>query len=132
MAKSKKKMASKKDTTPIDVSWDDQRNICTFNRMFARHNQLTAMIAAKERNMEDINDAADEIYISDTINFVFGEAFVEVDCNEAEELLDKKKEKEQADLDGLKKELDDLENSMKELKAKLYAKFGSQIYLENK
>ena len=125
-------MSSKKDTTPIDVSWDDQRNICTFNRMFARHNQLTAMINAKEKNMEDLNDANDEVYISDTIHFVFGEAFVEVDANEAEELCEQKKQREQADLDALKKEFEDLENSMKELKAKLYAKFGSQIYLENK
>lgn len=124
-------MSSKKDTAPIDVTWDDQRHICTFNRMFARHQQLTAMIKAKQKNLEDITDATDEVYISDTIQFVFGEAFVAVESNEAEELLTAKKEKEEADLDELKKEFDALEESMKQLKAKLYAKFGSQIYLEN-
>ena len=124
-------MASKNDKAPIDVTWDDQRNICTFGRMHRRHQQLQMLIKNKNKNMEDISDAADEIYISDTTRFVFGEAFVCVDTNGAEELLAQRKAFEQSELDKLKKEFTELEEAMKKLKAKLYAKFGSQIYLEN-
>ena len=124
-------MASKKDTQPIDVSWEDQRNICTFSRMHQRFAALQAMIKARQKNMEDISDASDEVFISDSLHFVFGEAFVEIDSSEAEELLTVKKEKEEKELADLHKEFDALEKSMTDLKAQLYAKFGSQIYLEN-
>ena len=124
-------MASQKDKVPIDVTWEDQRSICEFGRKHARHLQLNAMIKAKNKNLEDISDATDEVYISDEIRFVFGESFVTVDANDAEELLNNKKEKEEADLSDLTAEFEALNKSMTELKANLYAKFGSQIYLEN-
>lgn len=124
-------MASKKDKMPIDVTWDDQRNICTFSRQHRRFTQLQSMIAAKKKNLEDLSDATDEVYIADELRFVFGEAFVTVDASGAEELLTARKAREEAELKQLQDELSALEKQMQDRKAQLYAKFGSQIYLEN-
>jgi prefoldin subunit 4 len=124
-------MASKKDTNPIDVQKDDQNNICTFSRQHRRFTQLQKMIVAKKKNIQDISDATDEVFISDEIRFVFGETFVTVDATGAEELLGERAKREKGELADLEAELKQLEEDMKARKAQLYAKFGSQIYLEN-
>jgi prefoldin subunit 4 len=124
-------MASKNDKSPVDVTREDQARICTFGRMHTRHQQLSGMLAAKKKNLADISDASDEVYISDATSFVLGEAFVQVDAAEAEEMLTARKAREAADMARYEAEFTKLEAAMKDLKAKLYAKFGSQIYLES-
>lgn len=126
------KMASKKDVKPIDVTSEDQVNICTFSRQHRRFQQLNREIAAKAKNIQDIKDASDEVYISEEVRFVFGEAFVTVDADGAQELIEARKQREEQELNVLNEELTQLGKDMNDRKAQLYAKFGSQIYLEDK
>jgi prefoldin subunit 4 len=124
-------MASKRDQTAIDVSWDDQRNICTFGRIHTRYTMLLDMIARKKTEVDSLDDACDEVLIADDVKIVFGESFAHVDADEAGTALEAKKLAAQLELKAMEDEKNALDVSMKNLKAELYAKFGSQIYLEN-
>ena len=124
-------MASKRDQTAIDVTWEDQRNICTFGRIHARYTALTEMIARKKTDVENLDDACDEVLIADDVKIVFGESFAHVDADAAGTALEAKKEAAEAELKALIEEKEALDTAAKKLKAELYAKFGSQIYLEN-
>ena len=124
-------MASKRDQTAIDVTWEDQRNICTFGRIHNRYTQLLDMISRKKTDVDNLDDACDEVLIADDVKIVFGESFAHVDADDAGSALEAKKEAAEAELQAMLAEKDSLDAAMKKLKAELYAKFGSQIYLEN-
>lgn len=124
-------MASKQDTTPIDVAWEDQRNLCTFGRMNRRFQELDVEVRRRKADLEKLNDAADEILIADDVKYVFGESFVALDADDVSSLIDAKKESIEGELKTLSDEKDFLEKAMNQLKSQLYAKFGSQVYLEN-
>ena len=124
-------MASKKDTQAIDVTWDDQRNICTFGRIHNRYTMLMDMIARKKTDVDALDDACDEVMIADDVKVVFGESFAHLDADQASTVLEAKKALAQQELEELNAEKEKLDAAMKGLKAQLYAKFGSQIYLEN-
>lgn len=124
-------MASKNDQTAIDVTWDDQRNICTFGRMHRRFGEVEVEIRRRKEDIEKLNDAADEIMIADDVKYVFGEAFVALDVDSVGELVEQKKAAIEGELRVLEGEKAALEKSMTELKSQLYAKFGSQVYLES-
>ena len=124
-------MASKRDQTAIDVSWDDQRNICTFGRIHNRYKMLMDMIARKKTDVENLEDACDEVLIADDVKMVFGESFASVEADDANDYLEAKKATAKLELQELLDEKEHLDKEMINLKAQLYAKFGSQIYLEN-
>lgn len=124
-------MASKQEQTPIDVSWEDQRNLCTFGRMNRRFQELDVEIRRRNADIEKLSDAADEILIADDVKYVFGEAFVTLDSDDVGELIESKKNTIESELKALGDEKAALEKAMNQLKSLLYAKFGSQVYLEN-
>ena len=124
-------MASKRDVVAVEVTRDDQYSINTFGRMHRRYEQVKDLIEKRRQDMENLNDAADEIMIADDVKMVYGECFVRADCDDADAMISGRKaevEKELADLEAERKDLDE---KMKALKGKLYAKFGTQIYLES-
>jgi prefoldin subunit 4 len=125
------KMASKKDQVAIDVTWDDQRNICTFGRVHNRFQELQIELKRKKDDIEKLSDAADEVLIADDVKYVFGEAFVTMDADEAGTFIENRKAILEKELATLQAEEKSLEGLMTGLKAQLYAKFGSQIYLES-
>ncbi len=104
--------------------------ICAFGRMHTRIEELEVEIAKRKEDLEKINDAADEVYIAEDIKFVYGEAFITMDCDAVSTRLDQRKTTLTEELEKFQTELDNLNEKTKEMKGKLYAKFGSQIYLE--
>eukprot|EP00744_Colponema_vietnamica_P008086 GILI01011558.1.p1 GENE.GILI01011558.1~~GILI01011558.1.p1 ORF type:complete len:126 (-),score=44.59 GILI01011558.1:81-458(-) len=124
-------MASKRDKVAVEVTWDDQRNICTFSRTHRRYSEVQSIIGRLKSDIEKITDATDEIIIADDVKYVFGETFVAVDMDLATELLESKKTSLETELADRTQELEDLQKTVDKLKVQLYAKFGSQIYLEN-
>ncbi|KAK7200369.1 Prefoldin subunit [Novymonas esmeraldas] len=123
---------AKKSDVPIDVTWEDQRNICIFSRLHRRVQTLTRRLKLLADDVEKLDDASTEAMICDEVKYVFGEAFVDVECDEAVDLLDAEKQRLEAEKAEAEAELRGLEAALTELKAQLYAKFGSQIYLEEK
>ncbi|KAL9655917.1 hypothetical protein ABK040_007538 [Willaertia magna] len=120
------------DDPTFQITWEDQQKINTFSRLNLRFNELDKEITQIKEEINKINDASDEIFISDDINFVVGEIFVEVDTDKAEKLLENKKDGLKKDLKEKQKEYKDIENKMKELKAHLYGRFGTNINLEER
>lgn len=124
-------MASRTDTAAVDVTWDDQRNICTFGRIHRRYMQLAEIIKRKQTEVENLDDASDEVLIADDVKMVYGESFITVDSDVASDMLSAKVDTAKEELQKLNDEKEHLDEQMGKLKAQLYAKFGSQIYLEN-
>jgi prefoldin subunit 4 len=122
---------SREDEVDVDVTWEDQKKICTFGRMNQRMLELVDEIKDKKEEVEKCSDASTEIYIADDIKCVLGEAFVAIETDAAEEFIDQRKESLEAEIDTMEKELEDIQKRMKEFKGQLYAKFGKSIYLEN-
>ena len=62
--------------------------------------------------------------------YAFGECYYEVSKDRADELLEEQKDKVQEEIDGLKVELSKVVDTLADLKAALYGRFGSNINLE--
>ncbi|CCW63412.1 unnamed protein product [Phytomonas sp. EM1] len=125
-------MASVKDEVSIDVAWEDQQRICTFSRLHRRIQHLQTRLKLLSDDIEKLDDAGTEVMICDSVKYVFGEAFVDLDPDRATELLEDEKTTLEKEKEGVEEELKELQSALGELKAQLYAKFGSQIYLEDK
>lgn len=123
---------AKKDEVPIDVTWEDQRSICTFSRLHRRVQLLLKRQKTLDDDIEKIDDAATEVMISDDVMYVFGEAFVGIDSDKSLELLEAERNRLAEQKSDVDTELKELEEVLGQLKAQLYAKFGSQIYLDDK
>ncbi|KAG5500151.1 hypothetical protein JIQ42_04486 [Leishmania sp. Namibia] len=121
-----------KNDVPVDVTWEDQRNICIFSRLHRRVQTLNRRLRLLRDDIEKLDDASTEVMICDDVKYVFGEAFVDVECDQAVDLLDAEKRRMESEKEEVEAELKDLDAALRELKAQLYAKFGSQIYLEEK
>ena len=73
----------------VDVTWEDQQKINTFGRLNIRKEEIEDEMAELKEEINKINDAADEIIISDDIKFTVGEVFVDVqDSDAGEEMLE--------------------------------------------
>ncbi|CAJ1026381.1 Prefoldin subunit, putative [Leishmania lindenbergi] len=123
---------AKKNDVPVDVTWEDQQNICIFSRLHRRVQALNRRLKLLTDDIEKLDDAGTEVMICDEVKYVFGEAFVDVECDQAVDLLDAEKQRIESEKEEVEAELKDLHVALGELKAQLYAKFGSQIYLEEK
>ena len=60
-----------------------------------------------------------------------GEVFFQVTSSKAQEYVEEDKKVTEEEVANLKKQVDDVAEAMKDLKAKLYAKFGDNINLED-
>ena len=82
--------------------------------------------------LEEFEDAGNELMLSDdeTVRFVVGECLVHLDKDTAEERLGGHTERVQKEVAELGGELEDVKDKIKNLKAVLYAKFGTSINLD--
>ena len=62
--------------------------------------------------------------------YAFGECYYEVTKDQAEELLDKKKDEAAEEIAKLEEEMSNTKSTLSDLKAKLYGRFGKSINLE--
>merc|ERR1711998_479851 len=98
-----------------------------------RMHDLEDEIKEKVSKSELLDDAANEIILADDdepIRYVFGECYFEVSKDRADELLEEQKGKVDEEIEGLKSELDGINETLASLKKQLYARFGKNINLE--
>jgi prefoldin subunit 4 len=119
-------------TALVDVKYEDQVNINTFNRLNLVSKEYQSEIDEWSEEMNKISDASDEIFIVDEIKYVVGETFITMDQSSAEEMLEKSKKDLETKISKRKVEIASLASKMKGIKATLYAKFGNQINLDEK
>lgn len=92
-----------------------------------------APAAADQKSLEDLEDASNELMLSDeeSIRYGFGECFVHISKDSAEEKVQGLTDKTQEEVQVAGKELEEIRGKMKVLKAQLYGKFGNSINLED-
>ena len=117
----------------VQVRLEDQSHINQFGRLNNRLHDLEDDLKAKSSEHELLDDAANEIILADDedpVRFAFGECYYEVTKDQAEELLETKKEKIAGEMAALEEELGTVRGTLADLKAKLYGRFGKNINLE--
>mmetsp|Transcript_9732 Transcript_9732/g.24197 ORF Transcript_9732/g.24197 Transcript_9732/m.24197 type:complete len:125 (-) Transcript_9732:329-703(-) len=121
-----------KDLKKVEVTFEDQQHINMFNKLNTKMHELEAMIRAKKKILEDLEDASNELMLSDedNIRYVIGECFVHMEKDAAEEKLTGLTDSANGEVKALSSEVDSIKDKMKDLKTKLYSKFGSSINLE--
>merc|ERR1712154_86771 len=128
------KMASTMKENDAQVTYEDQQKINNFARTNTRLLDLKEELSAKEKALQNLNDAEEELMMaegdSDTVPYQIGEVLVEMTLEEAQAELEKAKELCEEEISGLKVKADGYKETMSELKTALYAKFGNNINLD--
>merc|ERR1719316_1567188 len=99
------------DDKDVEVRLEDQQRINAFGRLNGRLHDLEDDLKAKQSKHELLDDAANEIILADDdepIRFAFGECYYEVTKDQAEELLDEKKDTAAEKMSSLEAELNNV------------------------
>merc|ERR1719409_1951328 len=93
----------------VEVTWEDQQKICAFGRLSGKAHELQSLVSAKEKRLEDAEEAEGEIAFlddSETCQLVVGECFVQTSQKSAETQLQRAVETQTKEVDAHKKELE--------------------------
>ncbi|XP_066960442.1 prefoldin subunit 4 isoform X1 [Macrobrachium rosenbergii] len=129
-------MASQSITkdTDIYITYDDQQKINKFARCNARHGDIKDELKLKENDLQNLQDAEDEMLIAldseEKVPFMIGEVFMMKSQEEAQEAIASQREALQEEISSLNSRASELMDTMTQLKADLYGKFGNNINLE--
>ncbi|KAK3245255.1 hypothetical protein CYMTET_45165 [Cymbomonas tetramitiformis] len=117
----------------MEVTWEDQQNICSFGNLNNRLHEIAAKINANKKLAEDFEEAGNELMITDEeeVKYVLGECFAYLPNDTAESRLERATEELEAETSVLEEEQADIKKKMAVLKQVLYGKFGNSINLED-
>ncbi|EPS72345.1 hypothetical protein M569_02415, partial [Genlisea aurea] len=115
-----------------EVTWEDQQNINKFGTLNNRLHDLEDEIKIAEELNESLEDASNELILTDeeTVRFQIGEVFAHVPKDEVEKRIEEMKEVSSKNLEKLEQEKESILSQMAELKTVLYGKFKDSINLE--
>ncbi|CAI8038062.1 Prefoldin subunit 4 [Geodia barretti] len=125
--------STKEGVKDVEVEKEDQMRINLFARKNARLLDIREKITEKEKELQNLEDASDELMMGDSdipVPYQVGETFIHVKEEEAQEIMEKAKERLQEELTKLKTSSETIEGVMTHLKVQLYSKFGDNINLE--
>ncbi|XP_055605955.1 probable prefoldin subunit 4 [Uranotaenia lowii] len=118
----------------VHITIDDQMKINKFANYNAKVEDLKEDLKLRQNELKNLEEAGDEIELLDEdtpIPFLIGEVFISHDQPKTQELLAEAKEKKKREIESIQKLTKDIQDKMGDLKAHLYGRFGSNIYLEN-
>uniref|UniRef100_A0A023FG56 Prefoldin subunit 4 n=1 Tax=Amblyomma cajennense TaxID=34607 RepID=A0A023FG56_AMBCJ len=107
--------------------------INNFARQNARLEDATEEMKQLEQELRNLEDAADEILVVEDdipIPYQLGDVFVNLDSEEAQQMLEQAKAQNKERTAVLEEETRTIKSIMAELKSQLYNKFGNNINLE--
>ncbi|KAJ3674715.1 hypothetical protein LUZ60_005331 [Juncus effusus] len=118
--------------TEAQVTWEDQQNINKFGRLNNRLHELEDEIKFSKEANESLEDAGNELILSDedVVRFQIGEVFTHMPKDEVETRLETMKDEAAVKLERLEEEKGAILAQMGELKTILYGKFKDAINLE--
>ncbi|KAJ1927515.1 hypothetical protein IWQ60_002862 [Tieghemiomyces parasiticus] len=117
----------------IQVTWEDQNNINSFSKLNVKFEDLQETFAAKKLELEYLDDLAMELELADEdepISYKVGDVFMLVSLEEAQERIQTEKDRLEVAIQGMRGDLQTMEDTLAALKKGLYAKFKSAINLE--
>ncbi|CAD8046251.1 unnamed protein product [Paramecium sonneborni] len=121
-------------TDNIEVDRQDQQKINSFSRLNMQYHELIRLNQARKEELSRLADGKDEMELMDDdekIPFKFGDSFIRVNVEKARTLIDEQVVKIKKSFEEDTKKIEETLKQMNNLKAKLYAKFGSQINLDD-
>ncbi|XP_055322344.1 probable prefoldin subunit 4 [Sitodiplosis mosellana] len=120
--------------TDVHVTLEDQTKINKFAKYNANLEDLKDELQVKKNDLKNLEEAGDEIELFDEdeqIPFVFGEVFISHNLSKTQELIAAAKEKKKKEIEDIQEKCKQIQEWMSDLKAQLYLRFGTNIYLEN-
>ncbi|WFC95460.1 hypothetical protein MBRA1_002108 [Malassezia brasiliensis] len=122
-------MLDEKSDNDVEVSWEDQQQINRFSRLHATFSDVEEELKARRTEREELEDLGMELELldGDRVLYKVGEAYISMLQEEALAQLEQDTKEADDELERLQRVMDECETGMKELKVKLYAKFGSNI-----
>ncbi|XP_041375571.1 prefoldin subunit 4-like [Gigantopelta aegis] len=127
-------MATVKDIeADAQVTYEDQQKINKFARHNARLNDIREELVAKKKELQNLDDASDELVLLDDdlpVPYQIGEFFISTTTDEANKMVEAAKEATQEEIKELEERAESHKTVLSDLKIQLYAKFGNNINLE--
>ncbi|XP_063153102.1 prefoldin subunit 4 isoform X1 [Candoia aspera] len=118
----------------VNVTFEDQQKINKFARNTSRITELKEEIEDKKKQLQNLQDACDDIMILDDdsllIPYQIGDVFISHPQDETEEMLEEAKKNLQEEIGTLESQVESIQRVLSDLKVQLYAKFGNNINLE--
>ncbi|WFD37799.1 uncharacterized protein MJAP1_000746 [Malassezia japonica] len=127
------RMLDEKSNNDVEVSWEDQQRINRFSRLHATFSDVEEELKARRTEREELDDLGMELELleDERILYKVGDAYISMAQEDAVTQLEQDTQRADKELARLQKVMDECESGMNELKVALYAKFGSNINLEN-
>lgn len=144
--------ANFENSPEAEVTLEDQKSINRFARLNAKEEDLDVMLKNLQRQLDNVKEANDELMLADddddldaeldgdsaaatrdysNIHFRVGESFMAMDKDEAEQMLEEKRKELDVEVAELQVRIAPMKEEMSNIKAKLYAKFGTNINLDH-
>lgn len=118
----------------VEVTQEDQSKINEFSKLILRQEKIKVMLESLHDEKEYIDELSLELELMDEdekLPYKLGDsAFINMKVGKIIKLLEKELEEMNTKEEELAKQVDDLEETLKELKKTLYAKFGNNINME--
>lgn len=118
----------------VEVTQDDQNKINEFSKLILRQEKIKVMLESLHDEKEYIDELSLELELMDEdekLPYKLGDsAFINMKVGKIIKLLEKELEEMNTKEEELAKQVDDLEETLQELKKTLYAKFGNNINME--
>ncbi len=115
----------------VKVSWQDQERINTYGRLTKRRAEIESELQELEERVRTLEDASSEVTLCDEgLRFRVADCFVEVEGDEAEQMLEAEQNKARAKQKQLAAELAAAKSSLAQLKVELTRHFGDAIALD--
>ncbi|MCJ1258174.1 hypothetical protein MMC24_006005 [Lignoscripta atroalba] len=137
-----RRMLSKEDEAAVgadetEVRREDQDKINRFSRLHQRETLLEEELKTKAKDKDDLDEIANELELADEEEkipgddrYKIGDSFVSLPLPEVQELLAAATEKIEEEVAKVEERLGGVREEMRDLKVKLYARFGRSINLE--
>ncbi|XP_072370790.1 prefoldin subunit 4 [Scyliorhinus torazame] len=118
----------------VNVTFEDQQKINKFARNNNRLIELKEEIELKKKQLQNLEDASDDIMMLDEdavlVPYQIGEVFISHSQDETQEMLEAAKQSLQDEIQVLQTRVETIQHVLSNLKVQLYAKFGNNINLE--
>nr|AFK10662.1 prefoldin subunit 4-like isoform 2 [Callorhinchus milii] len=118
----------------VNVTFEDQQKINEFARNNNRLIELKEEIEVKKKQLQNLEDASDDILMLDEdsllVPYQIGEVFISHSQDGTQEMLEAAKQCLQDEIQSLQSRVEAIQQVLSDLKVQLYAKFGNNINLE--
>jgi len=125
---------AKNQDSEVHITYEDQQQINTFARYNARLNDLKDELESKKKELQNLEDAGDELMMAEDesalVPYQIGEVFVMSSQEDVSGMLERAKEELSESITGVEAKCEQHKQVLSDLKVKLYAKFGNNINLE--